>query len=175
MTPTGGSAPVQPAWVRIRPWVERLDGLSRWLIIAAMSAMTVMVSLQVFWRYVLGSSIDSADEVSRLFFVWVIFLSIPHGVKHSVHVGIDLLVANLGAVLQDRLFRAISAASAVLMAAVFYASIVATMDKWQELMPTLAISAGVYYVAVLVSAAHSCLHLLLFAWIGKGLWGGRFE
>jgi TRAP-type transport system small permease protein len=161
------------AWPRLRPWVEALDAVSRWAIVLTMSAMTIMVSLQVFWRYVLGSSIDSADELSRLFFVWVIFLSIPHGVKYSVHVGIDLLVTNLPVHVRDRLFRLVSAASAALMAAVFYASIVATMDKWQELMPTLSVSAGLYYVAVLISAAHAFLHLALYAWQGRGLWGER--
>lgn len=171
MTIEGQQDRVHPGWARVRPSVEAIDAFSRWVIIAAMSAMTVMVTLQVFWRYALGSSIDSADEVSRLFFVWVIFLSIPHGVRYSIHVGIDLLVMNLSSTLQDRLFRMMCAASAVLMAAVFYASIIATMDKWQEMMPTLSISSGVYYVAVLISAAHSFLHLMLYAWLGKGFWG----
>ncbi|HVL55122.1 MAG TPA: TRAP transporter small permease [Burkholderiaceae bacterium] len=165
--------PVHPAWARIRPWVERLDAGSRWVVIAAMGAMTIMISLQVFWRYVLESSIDSADELSRLFFVWVIFLSIPHGVRYSVHVGIDLLVAFLRHQTRERLFRLVSALSALLMLSVFYAAVIATMDKWQEMMPTLSISAGVYYVAVLISAAHSFVHLLLFALFGRNAWGAQ--
>jgi TRAP-type transport system small permease protein len=151
-------------------WTGRVDTVSRWIIVATMSAMAVMVSLQVFWRYVLGSSIDSADEVSRLLFVWVIFLSIPHGVKYSIHVGIDLLVVNLPPSIRDPLYRIVAAASVLLMAAVSYSALVATMDKWQEMMPTLAISAGVYYIPVLISAIHSTLHLLLLARYGRNLW-----
>jgi TRAP-type C4-dicarboxylate transport system permease small subunit len=144
-------------------------------IVVAMAAMTVMVSLQVFWRYALSSSIDSADEVSRLFFVWVIFLAIPHGIKYAVHVGIDLLVMTLSQRNKDRLFRLVSVASAALMAAIFYAAWIATMDKWQELMPTLPISAGIYYVAVLICAAHSFIHLVLHAWLGPRIWEGRLS
>ena len=162
----GGGA----VWAVARPWLDRIDRLSRWLVIVAMAAMTIMVSLQVFWRYVLGSSIDSADEVSRLFFVWVIFLAIPHGVKYGIHVGIDLLVQRLGAVGQDWLGRLMAAASAALMAAVLYASWIATLDKWPELMPTLPVTAAVYYIAVLVCAAHSFLHLFVRAWLGGHVW-----
>jgi TRAP-type C4-dicarboxylate transport system permease small subunit len=143
------------------------------MIVVAMAAMTLMVTLQVFWRYVLSSSIDSADEVSRLFFVWVIFLAIPHGIKYAVHVGIDLLVMNLSTRNKGRLFRLMSVASAALMAAVFYAACIATMDKWQELMPTLPVTAGIYYIAVLICAAHSFVHLVLHAWLGPRIWEGR--
>jgi TRAP-type C4-dicarboxylate transport system permease small subunit len=162
-------------WPSIRRWVEGFDKLSMFVIVGAMAAMTLIVSLQVFWRYVLSSSIDSADEVSRLFFVWVIFLAIPHGIKYAVHVGIDLLVMNLSASNKIRLFRVVSVASAALMAAIFYAAWVATTDKWQELMPTLPISAGIYYVAVLICAAHSFVHLMLHAWLGPRIWEGRLS
>lgn len=174
MTPLDGPGepPGHPAWVAIRPWVDRIDHVSMWLIVVAMSAMTIMVSLQVFWRYVLGSSIDSADEVSRLFFVWAIFLAIPHGIKYGTHVGIDLLVLKLPPVRKDQLARLMSMAGAVLMAAVFYSAWIATIDKWPELMPTLAITAGVYYLAVLASAAHSFMHLVIHAWLGRHAWEG---
>lgn len=162
-------------WPVLRRWVEAFDKASMVVIVVAMAAMTLMVSLQVFWRYVLSSSIDSADEVSRLFFVWVIFLAIPHGIKYAVHVGIDLLVMNLSPRNKDRLFRLVSVASAILMAAIFYAAWVATQDKWQELMPTLPISAGIYYVAVLICAAHSFVHLVLHAWLGSRIWEGRLS
>jgi TRAP-type C4-dicarboxylate transport system permease small subunit len=172
--PGGDAESVFPAsWLRVRGWVEALDKASFAVIILAMSAMTIMVSLQVFWRYVLGSSIDSADEVSRLLFVWVMFLAIPHGIKFSIHVGIDLVVAALSARKRVVLFRFVAAAGAVLMAAVFYASFVATADKWQELMPTLPVTAAVYYIAVLVSSAHSFVHLVLHAWMGPAIWEGR--
>lgn len=157
--------------LRLRAFLQVLDKISYFLIIIAMLAMVVMVSLQVFWRYVLGSSIDSADELSRLFFIWTMFLAIPQGVKYSVHVGIDLLVKALNKNWQEILFRITAVAGAVLMAAVFYAAVIATADKWQELMPTISITAGVYYIAVLICAVHSFLHLILLAWMGSTTWG----
>jgi len=141
--------------------LRQVDRLSFVLIVLAMAAMTLVVSAQVFMRYVMGSSIDSADELSRLFFVWAIFLSIPQGVKYGIHVGIDLLVAGLDPRVRRQLARLMSGFGAVLMAVVLYATVIATADKWQEQMPTLNMTAAVYYIAVLICAAHSLLHLVV--------------
>lgn len=150
-------------------WIDRV---SYAVIVAVMAAMTMVVSLQVFWRYALSSSIDSADELSRLFFVWAIFLAIPHGVRHGVHVGIDLFVMRLPTGIQDALARLMAAAGALLMLVVLTVSWTATLDKWPELMPTLPVTAAVYYIAVLVSTVHSFLHLALMAWGGPRTWQG---
>jgi TRAP-type C4-dicarboxylate transport system permease small subunit len=138
-----------------------VDRTSYWGVVVALGMMTVLVTAQVITRYVFNSSIDSADELSRLFFVWSIFLAIPHGVKFGTHVGIDLLVSRLAEAKRELVFRGVSAMGALLMAVVFYAALIATIDKWPELMPTLNFTAAVYYIPVLICAGHSILHLLL--------------
>ena len=70
-----------------------------------MAGMAMLVSAQVFMRYVMSSSIDAADELSRLFFVWSIFLAIPHGMRRGVHVGIDVIARMLPHRVQDVLHR----------------------------------------------------------------------
>lgn len=163
------SPPVRPA-----PWLRPLgavtgavDRVSFVVIVAAMGAMAILVAAQVFFRYALSSSIDSADELSRLLFVWAMFLAIPHGIPRGIHVGVDILVALLPGRLRSVLFRLTSALGAVLMAAVLWAAVIVTGDKWQELMPTIDVTAAVYYMAVVLSAGHSLLHLLLLAMAGE--------
>ncbi len=156
---------------RLRRAIDRIDGLSRWIIVATMAGMALLVSAQVFMRYVLNSSIDAADELSRLFFVWSIFLAIPHGIRHGVHVGIDVFARMTPLVVQGVLNRISAIAGVVLMAVVFVAAVVAASDKWGELMPTLQVTAALYYVPVCLCAGHATLHLLLFALGGPGVWG----
>jgi len=50
-----------------------------------------VVSLQVLLRYALNSSLGFADEMSRLTFVWSIFLGIPLGIRLGAHIGMELL------------------------------------------------------------------------------------
>jgi TRAP-type C4-dicarboxylate transport system permease small subunit len=75
--------------------LDRLDLAAKWLIIAAMAVMIVVVSVQVALRYLLNTSLDWSDEVSRLLFVWGMFLAIPLGIREGAHVGIELLVGHL--------------------------------------------------------------------------------
>ncbi|MDN7131262.1 TRAP transporter small permease [Halomonas sp. MC140] len=150
--------------------VERLDAITYWGIVAVMALMVTIVALQVFWRYVLGSSIDAADELSRLCFVWAIFLAIPHGVKHGVHVGIDLFVMMIPAWLREVFFRLMAGVSTLLMLMVMVGAWVATVDRWPELMPTLPVTSAIYYIAVLICGGHAFLHLALLAWGGSRTW-----
>ena len=150
--------------------VRGIDRVSFWAVVICMGLMALLVSAQVFFRYILSSSIDSADELSRLFFVWAIFLAIPHGIKSNVHVGIDVIVRRLDDTIKTQLSRLISLASAILMALVFVVTISVIGDKWQELMPTMEITAAVYYIAVLIATGHAFLHLLVLAWGGPKIW-----
>lgn len=162
--------PVGGAFGALKRLVVICDATTYWAIVAVMGLMATIVSLQVFFRYVLGSSIDSADELSRLFFIWAIFLAIPHGVKHGVHVGIDLFMMLMPVRIREVLFRAMAAISTLLMLMVMLGAWVATVDRWSEQMPTLAITSSVYYIAVLICGLHAFLHLALLAWGGSRTW-----
>lgn len=150
--------------------VRGIDRLSFWAVVICMGLMAALVSAQVFFRYILSSSIDSADELSRLFFVWAMFLAIPHGIKSGVHIGIDVIVRHLAENLRTQLSRLMSMAGAILMGLVFVVTISVIGDKWQELMPTMDITAAVYYIAVLIATGHAFLHLLILAWGGPAIW-----
>ena len=58
------------------------------------------------------------------------------------------------------------------MALIFATALPVITGKWEERMPTLEITAAVYYIAVLIAAGHACLHLLLLAWGGPRCWEG---
>ncbi|MFN2331680.1 MAG: TRAP transporter small permease [Halomonas sp.] len=162
--------PTSGAFGQAKRLIERIDMATYGAIVVAMALMTTFISLQVFWRYVLGSSIDSANELSRLFFVWAIFLAIPHGVKHGVHVGIDLFVMMMPETLREGLYRFTAGVSALLMLMVMLGGWVATLDNWRHLMPTLPVTSAVYFIAVMICGAHAFLHLALLAWGGSRTW-----
>lgn len=163
--PSGG-----PAFARARALVIGLDHVTRYAVIGAMAAMTVLVVTQVVFRYAFSSAIDWSEEVARLAFVWAMFLAIPHGIRRGVHVGIDALFVKFPPLWQDRLFRLSSALAALLMAVIFWFAWQVTLYTWPEMMPTLNMTAAVYYVAVLLAAVHSVLHLVLLTWGGRDTW-----
>jgi TRAP-type C4-dicarboxylate transport system permease small subunit len=153
----GARAAVQAA-------VDGLDLGSRWVIIAAFAVMVVVVSLQVLFRYFLNFSLDWADEVGRLTFVWTAFLGVPHGVKIGAHVGIDFVAKLLPPAPLAWLFRFCCVACAALTAVVAWQSLVMARETWDQLMPVLDFSTGWFYVAIAASGAHCVVHFALLAW-----------
>jgi TRAP-type transport system small permease protein len=146
--------------------LDAVDLAAKWAIVAAMAAMVAVVSTQVALRYLFNSSIGWADEVSRLAFVWSIFLAIPIGVRTKAHIGIDIVANLLSPGMRGLLARVVALASAGLMAAVFWYAYVLAADQWDEKMASLEFSASWFVVAVCVGAAHSCAHLLRLAAFG---------
>lgn len=165
-------APAGVLFLTARSLLDRVDRLSYCLVAMVMGAMTLIVAVQVLLRYAFASSIDSADELARLFFVWAMFLAVPHGVRQGVHVGMKATISLLPSPVREKVFRLNSFLGAVLVSVVFVAAVPVIAGKWQELMPTLEVTAAVYYIAVLFSAGHACLHLLLLAWGGTRCWEG---
>jgi TRAP-type transport system small permease protein len=161
----GGSA-----FALSRVALARLDLITRQGIITAMAAMTILIVTQVFFRYVLANSIDWAEEGARIAFIWAIFLAIPHGIRSGIHVGIDVVVQLLPASWQEALFRLSALLGIILMAIVFFYAWSASAGSWATRLPTVPITSSVYYLAVLVAAGHSILHLALLAWGGRTTW-----
>ncbi|MGQ0665098.1 MAG: TRAP transporter small permease [Pseudomonadota bacterium] len=128
-------------------------------IVAIMAVMVAIVATQVGLRYGFNSSIDWADEISRLCFVWSIFLAIPLGIKRGAHIGIELLVARLPAAGRDMLYRAMAVLSMLLMGLVGYEAFKLTLDQWDEPMPTVEASVALFMLPVGLGATHSLLHL----------------
>jgi|GEM_PF-671927 TRAP-type C4-dicarboxylate transport system permease small subunit len=164
LPPKGG------AFGALKRFVDLIDVATYGAIVVVMALMATMISLQVFWRYALGSSIDSADELSRLFFIWAIFLAIPHGVKRGVHVGIDLFLMMMPVRLREWLFRVVAAISMLLMLMVMLGAWTATLDRWSEMMPTLPVTSSIYFIPLLICGFHAALHLALLAWGGSRTW-----
>ncbi len=144
-----------------------VDRLANWALIGLMGVMIVVVSVQVVLRYAFNSSIGWADEVSRLAFVWSVFLAIPICAREGLHVGMELLTVRLPELVQSGLARLMALGSAGLMVLVCWQAIVIARDQWDETMASVPISSAWFVVAVAVGVAHTALHMLWITAAGK--------
>ena len=69
-----------------------LDRLIEAACAVAVVALTVIVSLQVFNRFVLKTPLAWSEDLAMLLFQWVVFLGAALGVKRLRHFGIELVV-----------------------------------------------------------------------------------
>ena len=143
--------------------LDLLDRAVTAALLASVAAMVGVVSAQVFLRYGFNRSIDWADEISRLAFVWSIFLAIPLGVRQGAHIGIDVVVLKFPPAVQRALRRLAAVVSALMMGAIAGAALGVAREQWDELMSTLDWSVGWFIVPVGIGAALSALHLVRIA------------
>ena len=144
--------------------LDAVDRLARWVIVAASAAMIAIVTLQVALRYGFNTSIDWSDEISRLLFVWSMFLAIPLGIREGAHVGIELLVAHIPAAARAQLAKACALGGAALMVVVLWQAVKVAELTWDEMMQSVNLSTNWFMVPVAVAAAHSFLHFIQLLW-----------
>jgi TRAP-type C4-dicarboxylate transport system permease small subunit len=75
--------------------VPRAERLVEWLMALALAVMVVLIFGNVVLRYAFNSGIAWAEEVSRLMFVWLIFLGAILALRQHAHLGVELLQARL--------------------------------------------------------------------------------
>lgn len=139
--------------------LARADAGARYLVMFGAATMVIVVSAQVVMRYVFNGSFDWADEVSRLAFVWTIFLAIPLGIRDGTHVGIELLVTRLPAPARRAVFRAMSLIAGAMMLIVFWQTVIVAGATWSERLGSLNLTSSVFFIPVILGTLHSALHL----------------
>jgi TRAP-type C4-dicarboxylate transport system permease small subunit len=144
--------------------LDGVDRVARWIIVAASAAMIAIVSLQVVLRYGFNSSIDWSEEISRLLFVWCMFLAIPLGIREGAHVGIELLLAHIAPLVRAQLARACALGGAAMMAVVCWQAVKVAALTWDEMMQSVNLSTNWFMVPVAVASAHSFLHFIQLLW-----------
>jgi TRAP-type C4-dicarboxylate transport system permease small subunit len=70
--------------------------IQSWLMVACLVTMVVLLFGNVMLRYLFNSGINISDEVSRLAFVWLIFIGSVLAVRTHTHMGVTMLVERFG-------------------------------------------------------------------------------
>jgi TRAP-type transport system small permease protein len=161
---TGWSPMPGPAALRpLALLLAALDMAVAWVLCVAMSVMVAVVGAQVALRYGFNSSLDWADEIARLTFVWSIFLAIALGIKTGSHIGIEVVVARFPAALRGALARLVALVCAGALLLVAWEALGVAFDQWDELMGAVNASNGWFLVPLVIGGVHGALHLLWIA------------
>ncbi len=59
------------------------------ICIVLMCVLSVLLFIQVFFRYVMQDSLSWSEELARYCFVWLVYMGIPYGCKIMRHIKID--------------------------------------------------------------------------------------
>ena len=65
------------------------ENLEKMLCVIFLALMSIIIVLQVFFRYVLNNSLSWSEELARYLFIWMIYVGISYGVKMDKHICVD--------------------------------------------------------------------------------------
>lgn len=68
-----------------------MDRCINWFLALLMAGMVVIISAQVWYRFILNDPLSWSEEAGRYLFVWISFMGAAAGVRYQVHLGIDLM------------------------------------------------------------------------------------
>ncbi|AFL50705.1 TRAP-type C4-dicarboxylate transport system permease small subunit [Sinorhizobium fredii] len=136
----------------------------QFLLAACLAAMLVLVFGNVVLRYAFNTGISVSEELSRLLFVWLVFLGAAVTLFEQAHLGVDTLIRRL-----SRKGRLVCFVLSNLL--MLYTTWLIFSGTWQQAginlgmtTPVMGISQVWFFVPVLIftafAAAWFCLSLL---------------
>ena len=138
------------------------DHFEEIFIFASLSAMSLIIALQVLMRYVFQASLSWSEEIARYLFIWLIYIGISYGVKKEAHVAVtatDLFLSKT----QRKWMRLVSNIVFLLFAmCIFYygREVCAKIARLGQEAPATGIHMWVVYLAVPVGFFLTCIRLI---------------
>jgi TRAP-type C4-dicarboxylate transport system permease small subunit len=135
-----------------------LTTLSGYLSALFMAALSVIVFLGVFSRYVLNDPWQWTEEAARICFVWVVFLAASIGVRRGLHFRFTLLLDHIAPAWK----RALEVLANVWV--IFFAGIMVVRGysfailNLSQLTPTMQIPWAWVYISVPISGVLMVLY-----------------
>lgn len=132
--------------------LEVLNKIVKVLSSTFFGVMTVVIFMQIIWRYVLLKPIPWAEELARYLFVWITYLGASVAVLEKSHTGVELFTS----LLPKRMRRIASIVSYIccifFVALVGYYSWTLAMKVTKQRSPAIQISMFLPYLAIPLSS-----------------------
>ncbi|HEV3007829.1 MAG TPA: TRAP transporter small permease [Burkholderiales bacterium] len=136
---------------------------NRWVLIALMGAMAVLVFANVVSRYLLNYSIIWVEELTRYMMVWVGFLGAGLVLRLGAHIAVEAFQDLLPRAAAQALRACIVALLAATFAAMTWLGVRYAAFAWEQETPALNWSTGAIYLAIPIGSALMLAHLVFIA------------
>ncbi|MHC1728430.1 MAG: TRAP transporter small permease [Syntrophobacteraceae bacterium] len=144
--------------------VTRLDDVvakgEQWALMALVVVMSVVVFLQVFYRYLLAQPLQWSEELARYLFAWISLLGAALSVRKQGHFGVDYFFRKLPASGRRILTLLIYFSMGTVIVVLLFHGILLVLKTAAQRSPAMEISMGWAYACVPVGAAFMFIHLL---------------
>lgn len=148
---------------------EVSDRVCRIFLMICFSVMVFVCLLQVFCRYILGSSLSWPEELTIYLMAWMTFIGSAVAVKSSEHIAVDIVLTFLPPRIKNFCLLAIKIITLFIIIYLFKASLGLATESMSMISDALGISMVWPRICMPLGTALMALHLLnmTIADIGK--------
>ncbi len=132
-----------------------------WALIGLVSVMTLIVFLQVIYRYILVEPLHWSEEMARYLFVWLSLLGAALAFQKRGHFGFEVLVQRFSPRKRRVLGVAIHLLAGFLLSVLLVQGILLVEKTSSQESPAMGMAMGWAYACIPVGAALMLFHLLV--------------
>lgn len=138
-----------PVFDRLTRWVTRTLEVC---IALSLAVMGILVFGNVVLRYGFNSGIAFSEEISRLVFVWLVFLGSILASREHAHLGVDSLVKRLPRGARQACILVSGVLMILMCVLLFWGSLKQAIINLDNIMPVSGISYAALHAAGIVAA-----------------------
>ena len=130
--------------------IDIFNKIEEWILVVLMSALAVIVFLQVIFRLFSGS-LPWSEEISRYITIWASFLGASYGFRYGAHIGVEAFKAWLP-FRARRVVDLLANLAVIILAALMmyygYSIIVNVHLKFGQVSPAMRMPMWIAYLAI---------------------------
>ena len=133
--------------------VDRMTKFCRWALLALGLAMTLLILLQVFFRFVIYIPFPWSEEAARYLMIWMGMLGSVIALKQQRHIGVTFFVEKLPHLPQKFVKVLVQGTMALFLGVLFWQGLVFAQFNANQLSPAMEISMLIPFSAIPTGAA----------------------
>ena len=150
--------------------IDQVNRLVTWVIVIMLAVMSVVVLLQVIFRFILEAPLPWSEEVARYLMVWITFLGASLGVRQKALIGMEVAVGLLPPTLKRGAVNLVVLITLCFLTVVLYYGIKMTGVTARQFSPAMQIPMSWPYSAVPVGAVLMMMNTVA---VTLERWGGK--
>lgn len=136
-----------------------LNKIIEYSLIISLALLSIIVSLQVFSRYLFSIPLPWSTDINRFLFIYLVFLGATIGIRDHSHLNIDVLVKKFPKRLKKFLNILINLIILIFLIIIVIAGLIFVLSSVTQVTPYLRISISYYYLAIPLSATAMIYYL----------------
>jgi TRAP-type C4-dicarboxylate transport system permease small subunit len=152
---------------RVEGFWKFVDAVFSWLSVLTLGGMTVLIFIQVLFRYMFNSPLAWTEELARFLFIWMTFVAGVVAARRGQHIGVELIVNMLPSIGKKTIGVFAHLVSTVFFGIISFYCISLWSKLNSQLSPALLLPMAYVYLGIILGSVFMGLYYL---WAAIALW-----